>query len=94
MDRNILAGMFATTNLGLGLDSNLIESALRDPPANATAAAYHFCAHLMEDENGEEVIVEEAVSWWDKLHAMPDEEIERIWPHTVIAYRAAEKALA
>lgn len=89
MDRNILAGMFARTNMGQSLDPLWVEQALQAPPTSATEAAYHFCADLMEDETIEDAFVEEAEGWHEQLSKMSDEEITATWPQTVVVYRAA-----
>ncbi len=93
MDRNILAGMFACSNMGQKVDLNDVESALRSPPSSAGESAIHFCAQYMENEHHEEVFNDEAVSWWDKLNGMTDEEITKMWPDMVALYKAAGQVL-
>lgn len=93
-NKTILAGMFALSNMGQGIDPYHVESALKCPPIDVRDSVEGFCQHLMESDEHEEIFQGEGAMWAEELTKHSDEDIARIWPHIAKLYNDAEAVVA
>jgi hypothetical protein len=91
----ILAGVFALTNMGQPLPTqSSIENAIKDyrnPRINWTieSSAIHFCGHLYESDEHEEIFLNEAKGWYKELKRHSD--AKKYWNSTITLYENALK---
>jgi len=86
LNKTILAGMFACTNSGLGLDTGVLLRLLQTPPKIVSEATYYFCEQYCESENDLAMFGEEAEMWADKLKDMDDDTIRTLHFERIALY--------
>ena len=94
MNRFIIAGMLACSNLGLRVAMFDLERALRSNPSNVTDGVIPMCACFIEDGVDEALFQEEAEMWYTHVKDLSEEELARSHPSTVVQLREAMGAVA
>lgn len=86
LNKTILAGMFACTNSGLGLDTGALLRLLQTPPKSLSAATLAFCEQYCENDNDLAMFEEEADMWLNVFHDMDDDTIRTLHFERIALY--------
>lgn len=88
---NILAGMFAHSNMGFGAPTIESVAAVKYSKDNYTPtdAAIHFCSQYMESDEHEQIFCAEADMWAEDLQKQTEKQIKNNHPDLYFLYMDA-----
>lgn len=91
LNKIILAGAFACSNMGQRIDDHTWDWAFKYPPTTIRSSMEHFCQQFIETDEHEDIFFEEAKMWERELAKMSDEKIATTWPDMYTAYHEAKE---
>lgn len=93
LNKNILAAMFACSNLGHEIEYTALQEVFRQNAVGKRVgfaeAVSQLCGHLMESDEHENVFLQEAGRWYADFSFMTDQYIQLTWPDMVKRYNLA-----